>query len=74
MLLGIVALSLNACATDAGFSNGCAMIPLPNYTETQKRRLADEIDNAGAGAQWPAFVGDYMAMYAAVKACAGVRT
>ena len=50
------------------------MIPLPNYTETQKRRLADEIDNAGAGAQWPAFVGDYMAMYAAVKACAGVRT
>lgn len=72
--LGIMLISLSACATGAPSSsvNVCRAIPLPHYTQAQKDRLAAEVDRAG-NSIWTRFIRDYVTLYAAVKSCQKTR-
>ena len=68
-------LSLAGCATQASRSeiNACAAVPLQPIDQPTRARLAAEIDAAPADAVWPEQMAAYVALRAAVRACAGVR-
>ncbi len=69
----IGALSLSGCATVRSDPGGCAVLPLRDYDRATQAEVAREIEVAPVGARWPAWVIDYGALRAAVRACGGGR-
>ena len=71
----IAAASLVGCAT-AGSDppvNGCALLPLADYSRAEQERVAREIEQAPADAAWPDWITGYGKLRAQVRACAGSR-
>ena len=74
LLLATLVTLLTACtATTTSSSGACDLLPLPLYTRAEKSKLADDLDAASTTAEWPNYIADYAALYAAVKACKGMR-
>ena len=53
--------------------NDCTTVPLVSYTPAQQSQVADEMDAASVGAEWPVLVRDYGRERAMLRACAAVK-
>lgn len=72
-------LCLTACASTTpkpivtSAVNPCDLLPLQNYSAADQNAVAAEVAAAPETAEWPQWVGDYVGLRDAVRACRKVK-
>jgi len=66
--LALVLISLSACGT-ANSNPACVCPPIKEYSREFQKKLADEIEDAPAGAVWPLSVQDYTILRGQITVC-----